>query len=362
MSQESVLEIDDLTVKYTTYRHEITALNRIKLNIQKSQIVSIVGESGSGKSTLGLTIIGLLQKPPAKVHSGRIIFQGTDLLSLKEQQLTRFRGTGISMIFQEPLGSLDPVYTVGEQIVEAIKVRDQRHGKGLEGGPYPELKSEDYGSGGSLSKVFLPSISLSSRYRKRKEYSTEILQTLKKVQIPDPENVVDKYPHELSGGMCQRIVIARALIEKPALLIADEPTSALDVTNQALVLNLMRTLRDEQGSSILFITHDLAVAAQIADTMVVMYAGEIIETGNIIDVFTEPSHPYTEGLIRSFPQRSKKKSELEAIAGDVPDMRSPPSGCRFHPRCKYAFSRCSNEHPELSEFKNDRQVACFLRN
>ncbi len=220
---------------------------------------------------------------------------------------------------------------------------------------------EDYTPRESLSRVFVPTVPKGSRYRKRKEYLDEILQALKKVQIPDPERVLDKYPHELSGGMCQRIVIARALIEKPALLIADEPTSALDVTNQAHVLNLMRTLRDEQGSSILFITHDLAVAAQIADTMVVMYAGEIIETGNIIDVFSQPSHPYTEGLIRSFPQRSKKQGELEAISGDVPDLRNPPSGCRFHPRCKYVFSRCSIEHPELSEFTKDRQVACFLR-
>ena len=187
------------------------------------------------------------------------------------------------------------------------------------------------------------------------------MEALGAVQISDPERVIDKYPHELSGGMAQRVMISQALIEKPAILIADEPTSALDVTSQAQVLALMRDLRDNIKSSILFITHDLAVAAQIADRVVVMYAAEAVEIAKVNDIFKEPLHPYTEGLISSFPQKYKDEGKLDAISGDVPDLRNPPIGCRFHPRCKYMFDRCIREHPELIEVKPERKAACFLR-
>jgi peptide/nickel transport system ATP-binding protein len=192
-------------------------------------------------------------------------------------------------------------------------------------------------------------------------YSEEAVEVLGRVQISDPERVLDKYPHELSGGMAQRVMIAQALVEKPSVLIADEPTSALDVTTQAQVLGLIRQLSNEIGSSILFITHDLAVAAQIADRVAVMYAAEFVEVAKVNEIFKEPLHPYAEGLILSFPHQYKNEGRLQTISGEVPDLKSPPPGCRFHPRCKYVFDRCPKEHPELIQVRPNHRAACFLR-
>jgi oligopeptide/dipeptide ABC transporter ATP-binding protein len=197
--------------------------------------------------------------------------------------------------------------------------------------------------------------------RKEFTYSGEMVEVLKRVQIADPERVLNKYPHELSGGMAQRVMIAQALVQKPALLIADEPTSALDVTTQAQFLNLMEDLRKETGSSILLITHDLAVAAQIADRVAVMYAGELVEIADVREIFDNPLHPYTEGLLSSIPRKYMDEGRLQGIPGDVPDLRSPPSGCAFHPRCKYAFDRCKLERPELTGLDPNHKAACFLR-
>jgi oligopeptide/dipeptide ABC transporter ATP-binding protein len=352
-----VLSIKGLTVRYDTFRGELTALSGVTLNVERSRVVAVVGESGCGKSTLGLSIIRLLPTPPARVVSGEMVYLGTDLLKSKESEITKLRGTGISMIFQEPLSSLDPVYTVGEQLTEAINVREGRRPT-RNYGPFRtdlEPDKEDHRMVSRLVGFRLP------RGKRKVGYAEEVIEALRKVQISDPERVVDKYPHELSGGMAQRVMIAGALLEKPTLLIADEPTSALDVTTQAQVLDLMRGLRDDLGSSILFITHDLAVAAQIADEIVVMYAGEIVEHAEVKKIFREPLHPYTEGLLQSFPRKYKDEGKLQAIAGDVPDLRRPPSGCRFHPRCKYVFDRCSKEHPPLLEVEEGRRVACFLR-
>jgi len=354
-----VLNIRNLAVKYKTFNRDILALSNINLDVPRSEIIAIVGESGCGKSTLGYSIIGLLQKPPAEIDRGEIVFQGKDILKLEESEIVELRGTGISMIFQEPMSSLDPVYTVGQQLNEAIDIREKRkkrragyHGAFESSGPGgshapPGLGERMVGSGVSMAR--------------RKKFSDEAIDALRRVHISDPERVIDKYPHELSGGMAQRVMIAEALLEKPAIMIADEPTSALDVTTQAQVLFLMRELREEIGTSILFITHDLAVAAQIADQVIVMYAGEIVEQASVGEMFHSSLHPYTEGLLKSFSHSYKDEGKMEAIAGDVPNLKYLPEGCKFHPRCKYAFDRCNIELPKLEEVRPGHKVACFLR-
>jgi peptide/nickel transport system ATP-binding protein len=354
--ENNVLAIKDLTVTYKTFNRNVIALTNLDLAVAKSTIIAVVGESGCGKSTLGLSIIGLLQRPPAIVDGGKIIFEGNDILKMKESQLSHLRGTGISMIFQEPMSSLDPVYTVGQQLTEAIDVRESRK-NGRVYGPFERASARP--DAPNLTSKMVGS-AISARSLKRR-YNPAALEALQKVQISDPARVLDKYPHELSGGMAQRVMIACALLERPAFLIADEPTSALDVTTQAQVLFLMRQLRDEIGTSILFITHDLAVAAQIADQVIVMYAGEIVEQAGVKEIFHANLHPYTEGLLKSFSHKYKDEGTMEAISGDVPNLKNLPSGCRFHPRCKYAFERCTREHPELLTVRENHKVACHLR-
>ncbi len=350
-----VCQISDLSVIYGTYKGNITALNRINLGIDRSEIIAIVGESGCGKSTLGLALIRLLQSPPASVKSGEIQFDEKNILNLEESEMARIRGTGISMIFQDPMSSLNPVFSVGQQMMQSIDVREGRK-RSKNYGPFKATENSELDKG-SMAK--LVSLNLPKTSRKR-AYAEECIETLKRVQIADPERVLDKYPHELSGGMAQRVMIAQALLEKPTILIADEPTSALDVTTQAQVLSLMRQLRDDIGSSILFITHDLAVAAEVADRVVVMYAGEIVESAEVNKIFEKQLHPYTEGLVNCFPTKFKNEGKLEAISGEFPDLRNPPSGCYFHPRCKYVMQKCKENHPELRPVE-DHEVACFLR-
>jgi peptide/nickel transport system ATP-binding protein len=357
VSDQNLLDVRNLTVAYRSAVKSIKALDNVNLTVSRSEIIAIVGESGSGKSTLGLSIISLLQKPPAIVEAGQIVYDGTDLLKLSEKEMAGVRGTGISMIFQDPLSSLDPVYTVGKQISEAIDMREKRVAP-HDPGPFKKEDPSLRRSAGGVSRVVGVKIPQSPR---RGVYTEEVVDALRRVQIADPERVVDRYPHELSGGMAQRVMIAHAMVQHPSILIADEPTSALDVTTQAQVLRLMREMRRDLGSSILLITHDLAVAAQVADRVLVMYAGEIVELSDVSQLFQKPLHPYTEGLLNSIPKKYRDEGRLEAIAGDVPDLRHLPSGCRFHPRCKYAFDRCSHEHPELVEPEPGRKVACFLR-
>ncbi|HUK80395.1 MAG TPA: ABC transporter ATP-binding protein [Nitrososphaerales archaeon] len=358
MTSETLLEIRSLTVKYRTRVREVKALDGVNLQVATGEIVALVGESACGKSTLGLSIIGLLPQPPAVVESGEILFAGRDLLRLRESQIAAFRGTRISMIFQEPMSSLDPVYRVGDLIAEAIDVREKRKVT-RPFGPF-EMTNPAYKDGrdGGFKRVFGVR---NPRSNRKRAYSAEVVEALRKVQIADPAKTQEKYPHELSGGMAQRVMIAQALIEGPSLLIADEPTSALDVTTQAEVLNLMRSLRDEIGASIIFITHDLAVAAQIADRVAVMYAGDIVELANVGDLFRQPQHPYTEGLINSFPRQFKDEGGLEAIPGEVPDYHTQIVGCKFNPRCRYALDRCRVAQPDLIEVRPSQKAACFLR-
>jgi len=356
-----LLEVKGLTVTYRSAVKSIRALDGVSLTVDPSEIIAIVGESGSGKSTLGLSIINLLQKPPAVVDGGEVLFRGRDVTKLPEREMASVRGTSISMIFQDPLSSLDPVYTVGEQIAEAIEMRERRAST-WNPGPFARRDPDLAPSGGGLGRVVGVRMPRGDRGRRvPRAHAEEVIEALRRVQIADPERVIDRYPHELSGGMAQRVMITNAMVQRPALLIADEPTSALDVTTQAQVLRLMREMRREIGSSILLVTHDLAVAAQVADRVVVMYAGETVEVAEVGRLFEAPLHPYTEGLLNSIPRKYREEGRLDAIPGDVPDLRSPPSGCRFHPRCPHAFERCAKERPVLVEPEPGRGAACFLR-
>jgi peptide/nickel transport system ATP-binding protein len=353
---EPILSIDDLSIVYQQKKSAALVLDGIDLRLGKNAFVAVVGESGCGKSTLALSIIGLLAIPPAKIVHGKIVYKSIDLTALKSKERRQFRGTEIAMIFQEPLTSLNPVYKVGDQIAEAIAIREERKGNGktnLE----TEIMQKTYKVTGTELPSRLPKIRTRSL---TKVLKAEVLEALKRVRIADPEQVMDRYPFELSGGMRQRVMIAMALSQKPALLIADEPTTALDVTTQAQVLKLMKVLMDEVNTSILLITHDLAVASQVADRIIVMYAGEIVEDANVYDLFKEPMHPYSIGLLACIPSGSKDKERLKPIPGFVPSLTDLPVGCKYASRCPNAMEVCIKRRPKLIEAKPNHKVACFL--
>jgi len=354
LSSPSLLTVSDLTISYQTRRGAVLAVENVSLEIGENQFVAVVGESGCGKSTLALAIIGLLAAPPAKIDSGKIQYKSADLLALDESDRRKYRGTEIAMIFQEPLTSLNPVYKVGDQIAEAIMVREQK-----------DRRMESAGGTAVMQKVYGPkSPALPSRLRipgsATKARTSAILEALRLVRIADPEQVIDRYPFELSGGMRQRVMIAMALSEKPALLLADEPTTALDVTTQAQVLKLMKTLMSEVKTSILLITHDLAVASQVADRIIVMYAGDLVEDADVYSLFSDPQHPYTRGLLSCVPSGSKKDKELKPIPGFVLEQSKRIVGCKFASRCSQAMDICRQKRPPLVETKPGHRVACFL--
>jgi peptide/nickel transport system ATP-binding protein len=356
VSDQPLLSIKNLTISYETKSGTLLAVDRTNLNIGKNTFIAVVGESGCGKSTLALSIIGLLLSPPAKVNSGIMEYKSIDLLGLDEKQRRGYRGTEIAMIFQEPLTSLNPVYRVGDQIAEAVMVREVRKGTGSISSTDTDVMQKMY----STKASYLPSRLPKPRHGLAKRLRNEIIQALKLVRIADAEQVIDRYPFELSGGMRQRIMIAMALAEKPALLVADEPTTALDVTTQAQVLKLMKELMKEVQTSILLITHDLAVASQVADRIVVMYAGDVVEDANVYDFFSEPLHPYSQALLACIPSGSKDKNPLKAIPGTVPDLRKPLIGCKFASRCPHVMKVCYDKSPSLIETKSNHRVACFL--
>ncbi len=309
-----LLDVRDLATSFRTDRGLLRAVDGVSFQVPEQSTVGIVGESGSGKSVTSLSIMRLIPTPPGKIESGEVLFAGQDLLKLPEREMRRVRGNAISMIFQEPMTSLNPVYTVGAQIVEAVRLHQKRS---------------------------------------RSEAWTRAVEMLRLVGIPSPETRAKSYPHELSGGMRQRVMIAMALACEPKLLIADEPTTALDVTIQAQVLDLLRKLQRLLGMSVVLITHDLGVVAEFADHIVVMYAGRVVEQGPVHDVFGAPKHPYTEGLLRSIPELgtsadpSKRPRRLPTIEGMVPDLRALPAGCRFRDRCDYVIEKCKTVEPDL---------------
>ncbi len=312
----TLLELRSVTIHYYTLRGIVRAVEDAELEVREGEKLALVGESGSGKTTLGMAIAGLLP-PPGRVVRGRILFRGMDLTRLGYEDWRKIRGREISVVFQDPNSSLNPVMKIGDQIAEVFMA----HGYN------------------------------------RQEARQRAIELLRAVGIPDPEARYNAYPHQLSGGMRQRVVIAIAVALKPSLIIADEPTSALDVTIQARILELLKGLSEKEKSSLILITHDLGVAADVADRVAVMYAGHIVEVGETRRVIEEPMHPYTARLLESIPFIHKGQGRLQAIPGHVPSLINPPSGCRFHPRCPYATSECRRATPKLKPF-NGRLVAC----
>ena len=318
---EILLEMKDLTTSFQTSEGKLTAVSHVDLIIRKGKVLGVVGESGCGKSVTSLSIMRLLPKNQGFIDTGEVLFEGKDLVQLDELDMQKVRGNDIAMIFQEPMTALNPVFTIGNQIGESLTIH-----RGLKG-----------------------------------EANRKVcVELLKKVKIPRAEQVIDEYPHQLSGGMRQRVMIAMALSCGPKLLIADEPTTALDVTIQAQVLDLMRNLTKESEMSVMFITHDLGVIAEMADDVVVMYAGRIVEEADAVTLFDEMQHPYTKGLFSSRVMNVKKGQTLQCIQGMVPPLNNLPKGCAFAPRCKHAMSICQEKMPELLEVAVNHKVRCWL--
>ncbi len=371
---DAVLSVDHLSVDYVVGAGTFHALQDISFQLMPGRVLGIVGETGCGKSTLAHAIPRLLAEPPARIRSGKVLFRGIDLLKVPKWQLPRVRGTGISMVFQEPINSLNPAFRVYDQIAEAVRMRKLRE-SGREPGLVSTLEPHDYSKRDApraadvLTKPLMPSrpvVSKGGRVNVDKEVLLpEVLDYLKLVRINDPETILGLYPHELSGGMRQRVMIAMALSGRPSLLIADEPTSALDITIQAQVLTLMKELMSEVSTSILFISHDLGVIAEMADDVGVMYAGHVVELGPVEEIYNDPRHPYTKALLRASPNQYKSDGMLPSLSGSVPNLSRLPSGCTFHPRCVLARPQCSvDPGPDLVPAEGARlpshRAACYF--
>ncbi|MCD6189729.1 MAG: ABC transporter ATP-binding protein [Thermococcus sp.] len=322
---EPILQVRDLTVHFYTYAGIVKAIENVSFDVYKGETFALVGETGCGKSVTSRALTQLIESP-GRIVNGEVIYHSEkgpiDLLKLSEEEIREIRGNEIAYIFQDPHASLDPLYTVGYQIAEAIEV----HGK----------------------------------VKNIKEGIKKAVDILRAVLIPDPEKRVHNYPHELSGGMKQRIVIGTGIANNPRILIADEPTTALDVTVQAQILDLINSLKEKYHATVILITHNLGVVAETADRVAVMYAGKIVEIGSVEQIFKNPLHPYTKGLLKAVPNPMTKIERLEAIPGTVPNLITPPGGCRFHPRCPYVMEVCKKKVPELVEIEDGHFVACHL--
>jgi oligopeptide/dipeptide ABC transporter ATP-binding protein len=317
---DTIISVENLKTYFYTEDGTVPAIDGVSFEVKRGETLAIVGESGSGKSVTSLSIMRLIPQPPGKIVNGDIKFNGDSLLTKSEKEMRSIRGNRISMIFQEPMTSLNPVYKIGDQISESIIIHQKKT---------------------------------------KKEALTEAINLLNLVGIPEPERRINQYPHELSGGMRQRVMIAIALACQPELLIADEPTTALDVTIQNQILQLMKNLKKKINMSIMLITHDLGVVAEMADSVVVMYAGQVVEQGDVYTIFENPKHPYTEGLLKSMPSAEKRVGKLYAIEGVVPNPLNLPQGCRFAARCEYATTLCYNAMPEIQKVGNEEAVRCW---
>lgn len=317
---EPLLKVRNLKTYFYTEEGVVPAVDGLDFNLMPDETLAIVGESGCGKSVTSLSILQIVATPPGKIIDGEIIFKGEDLLKKSEKEMRKIRGNHISMIFQEPLTSLNPVFTIGYQICDILHMH-----QGLD----------------------------------KKQAREKAIEMLKKVRIPSPELVIDEYPHQLSGGMRQRVMIAMALACNPDILIADEPTTALDVTIQAQIMHLLKDLQMENHTSIILITHDLGVVAQIAKRVMVMYAGLAVEYADVNSIFKQPLHPYTSGLLRSIPSPTDKKDTLFSIKGSIPSPKDYPAGCRFSPRCEDCMEICAKKAPPLVTLEDGRKVRCW---
>ena len=315
-----ILQISDLKTYFLSEEGTVKAVDGINLEIEKGEIVGLVGESGCGKSTVGYSILRLLPES-GKILGGKIIYKGENLLEKDTQEMEKIRGGEIAMIFQDPTSCLNPVFSIGEQIKEAIGLHLQ--------------------------------------YSKEKE-EKEVVNVLRNVNIPDPETVVRHYPHEYSGGMRQRAMIAMMLSCNPDFLIADEPTTNVDVTTQAQILELMKELKDKFELTILLITHNIGVIAEMSDKVAVMYAGKIVEFADVITLFKKPKHPYTQALLKAIPRTDIKQKIITGIPGTVPELTNPPAGCRFHPRCEFTMKKCQLKEPQYIELEKGHHIACWL--
>ena len=320
LNQEALVEVKNLKTYFYTEEGVVKAVDGVDFEIYPGETLGVVGESGCGKSVTSLSIMRLVESPPGRIEAGEINFDSRDLTKIPEKEMRKIRGNDISMIFQEPMTSLNPVYTVGDQIMEAIILH----------------KKVD-----------------------KKEARRQAIDMLQKVGIPLPEQRVDEYPHQLSGGMRQRVMIAMALSCDPQLLIADEPTTALDVTIQAQILELMNSLKESYGMAIMMITHDLGVIAEVSDRVAVMYAGKVVEYTDVDTLFDDPKHPYTWGLMNSIPKLDKDVDRLEAIPGSVPSPLNFPEGCKFNTRCPLAEGKCFEEEPPLEDTDGEHMVRCW---
>jgi peptide/nickel transport system ATP-binding protein/oligopeptide transport system ATP-binding protein len=316
----ALLSVNGLRTVFRTSHGEVTAVDGVDISVERGRTLGIVGESGCGKSVLSLSVMRLVP-PPGRVADGRILFEGKNLLELPSAEMRDIRGNRIAMIFQEPMTSLNPVFTVGDQITEAMRAHDRT-------ASFSALRSR-------------------------------AISALQRVRIPAPERRFDEYPHQMSGGMRQRVMIAMALACAPDLLIADEPTTALDVTVQAQILDLLRELQQQTGMAIILITHDLGIVAEMADEVAVMYAGRVVERARGAAIFDDPQHPYTLGLLGSIPKIEENRDRLLAIEGTVPAPFALPQGCRFHPRCVFSDAACTMQDPELRQLSEDHRAACI---
>ena len=319
---DHVLRIADLHVEFKVFEGRLKVLNGIYMDVGPGARVGLVGEAGCGKTTMMRCILGILQSPPGKITNGTILFHDQDILKMSQANLQRMRGGGISMIFQDPVAALNPVFTVGDQLTSVIR--------------YAATKKMD-----------------------KKEIRRRAIKALADVQLPDPDRMFASYPVQLSGGMRQRVCIAMALATEPELMIADEPTTALDVTIQAQVLRLLNALVEERSTSVIFITHSLGVVKEMADWVYVMYAGNIVEGAKKEILFERPLHPYTRGLLGALPKLTGG-GMAEGIPGRIPDYLNPPTGCRFNPRCSRVMQMCGGDRPGLREVEPDHRVACYL--
>ena len=377
--KKKILEVNQLRTYFYTEEGVVKAVDGISLDMYEDEVLGLVGETGCGKSVTALSIIRLV-RAPGEIIEGKVIFKNINLLDLKEEEMREYRGNDITMIFQDPLNSLNPVMSVGTQIYEVFKLHQKEEiEEELEKRKeiYDQKKQKLKDINEKLDHVEELRISKEEKRELEKEkkllkkqlgkkpkfqqiVKEKAIEIIEKVQIPDAEGILERYPHELSGGMRQRVMIAMALSCNPALLIADEPTTALDVTIQAQILDLMKELKENFKTSILMITHDLGIIAEMCDRVAVMYSGNIVEYATAKNLFKNPRHPYTKGLISAIPTLDKRQKELNTIRGTVPNLIYPPKGCRFHPRCDYRLEICDKVKPPLTKIDDRYFVACHL--